>query len=94
MSAIVDASIIAAPNSAKTPRGAAAAGCTRQRQRLPTCRATCRSSFRMRIPAKRAFCVPKVRYRGMPKNANRLFVPGALANLFVARHDLFIVQRP
>jgi IS5 family transposase len=29
-----------------------------------------------------------VRYRGLAKNANRLFVTAALANLFMARHYL------
>ena len=37
---------------------------------------------------KRAFGFGKVRYRGLAKNANRLFVTAALANLFMARHHL------
>jgi len=43
---------------------------------------------------KRVFGFNKVRYRGIPKNANRLFVTCALANLFIARHHLFRVQGP
>jgi IS5 family transposase len=42
---------------------------------------------------KRVFGFSKVRYRGIAKNANRLFVTCALANLFIARHHLFRVQR-
>lgn len=38
---------------------------------------------------KRIFGFTKVRYRGIAKNANRLFVTCALANLFIARHHLF-----
>lgn len=37
---------------------------------------------------KRVFGFSKVRYRGLDKNANRLFVTCALANLFMARHHL------
>ena len=37
---------------------------------------------------KRVFGFVKVRYRGLAKNANRLFVTAALANLFMARHQL------
>jgi len=37
---------------------------------------------------KRVFGFAKVRYRGIAKNANRLFVTCALANLFIARHHL------
>jgi IS5 family transposase len=43
---------------------------------------------------KRVFGFAKVRYRGIAKNANRLFVTCALANLFIARHHLFRVQGP
>lgn len=42
---------------------------------------------------KRKFAFAKVCYRGIAKNANRLFVTCALANLFIARHHLFRVQR-
>jgi IS5 family transposase len=35
------------------------------------------------------FRFAKVRYRGIAKNAKRLFVTCALANLFIARHHLF-----
>jgi len=41
---------------------------------------------------KRVFGFAKVRYRGIAKNANRLFVTCALANLFIVRHHLFRVQ--
>ena len=37
---------------------------------------------------KRIFGFAKVRYRGLEKNAHRLFVTCALANLFIARHHL------
>jgi len=37
---------------------------------------------------KRVFGFVKVRYRGLEKNAQRLFVTCALANLFIARHHL------
>ena len=41
---------------------------------------------------KRVFGFAKVRYRGLDKNANRLFVTCALANLFVVRHRLLRAQ--
>jgi IS5 family transposase len=41
---------------------------------------------------KRVFGFAKVRYRGIAKNANRLFVTCALANLFIARQHLFRTQ--
>ncbi|NWG53918.1 MAG: transposase [Hydrogenophilaceae bacterium] len=37
---------------------------------------------------KRVFGFAKVRYRGIAKNADRLFVACALANLFIARRRL------
>jgi transposase, IS5 family len=37
---------------------------------------------------KRVFGFAKVRYRGLDKNAHRLFVACALANLFMARRHL------
>ncbi len=37
---------------------------------------------------KRVFGFAKVRYRGLDKNAHRLFVSCALANLFIVRHRL------
>jgi IS5 family transposase len=43
---------------------------------------------------KRVFGFAKVRYRGIAKNANRLFVTCALANLFIVRHHLFRVPGP
>ena len=42
---------------------------------------------------KRVFGFVKVRYRGLDKNANRLFVTCALANLYIARHRLLRVQQ-
>jgi IS5 family transposase len=41
---------------------------------------------------KRVFGFSKVRYRGLDKNANRLFVTCALANLFVVRRRLLRLQ--
>lgn len=41
---------------------------------------------------KRVFGFAKVRYRGLDKNANRLFVTCALANLFIARRHLLLAQ--
>lgn len=56
-----------------------------------------RSRIRARVEhtigvIKRVFGFTKVRYRGIAKNANRLFVTCALANLFLARKHLFRVQ--
>ena len=42
---------------------------------------------------KRVFGFVKVRYRGLAKNANRLVVACALANLFMARRYLLRCQR-
>jgi len=41
---------------------------------------------------KRIFNFTKVRYRGIAKNAHRLFVTCALANLFMVRHRLLRLQ--
>uniref|UniRef100_UPI002FDE6FF6 transposase n=1 Tax=Pelomicrobium sp. TaxID=2815319 RepID=UPI002FDE6FF6 len=41
---------------------------------------------------KRLFGFTKVRYRGIAKNAKRLFVTCALANLFLVRHRLLQLQ--
>jgi len=41
---------------------------------------------------KRIFGFTKVRYRGLAKNANRLFVACALTNLFMVRHRLLQLQ--
>jgi IS5 family transposase len=41
---------------------------------------------------KRVFGFAKVRYRGLTKNAHRLIVTCALANLFIARHQLLRLQ--
>jgi IS5 family transposase len=56
-----------------------------------------RSRVRARVEhaigvVKRVFQFTKVRYRGIAKNANRLFVTCALANLFMARRHLFRAQ--
>jgi IS5 family transposase len=56
-----------------------------------------RSRIRARVEhtigvIKRVFGFTKVRYRGIEKNANRLFVTCALANLFIVRHHLFRPQ--
>jgi IS5 family transposase len=52
-----------------------------------------KSSVRSRVEhvigvIKRVFGFAKVRYRGLDKNAHRLFVTCALANLFIVRHHL------
>src|SRR6266581_3125929 len=41
---------------------------------------------------KRVFGFAKVCYRGLAKNANRLFVACALANLYMVRHRLLRLQ--
>jgi transposase, IS5 family len=41
---------------------------------------------------KRIFGFTKMRYRGIAKNANRLFVACALANLYMVRHCLMRLQ--
>jgi IS5 family transposase len=41
---------------------------------------------------KRIFGFDKVRYRGIAKNANRLFVTCTQARLFMARRHLFRAQ--
>jgi transposase, IS5 family len=43
---------------------------------------------------KRVFGFAKVRYRGLAKNANRLFVACALVNVFMARKHLLAVPEP
>jgi IS5 family transposase len=43
---------------------------------------------------KRIFGFAKVRYRGLAKNANRVFVTAALANLFIVRRQLMGTVRP
>ena len=53
----------------------------------------CKSSVRAKVEhvffvVKRVFGFTKVRYRGLAKNANRLFVASALANLFMVRRPL------
>lgn len=42
---------------------------------------------------KRIFGFTKVRYRGLAKNGNRLFVAAALANLFIVRKPLLAAAR-
>lgn len=56
-----------------------------------------RSRVRARVEhaigvVKRIFGFAKVRYRGIAKNANRLFVTCALANLYMVRHRLLRLQ--
>ena len=43
---------------------------------------------------KRVFGFSKVRYRGLAKNANRLFVACALVNVFMARRQLLALPGP
>jgi IS5 family transposase len=59
-----------------------------------------RTKSRVRAKVEHPFCVvkrlwgfTKVRYRGLAKNANRLFVAFALSNLFVSRNKLLRLQR-
>ena len=42
---------------------------------------------------KRVFGFTKVRYRGLAKNGNRLFVAAALANLYMVRRPLLDVAK-
>lgn len=62
-------------------------------------RAVNRTKSRVRAKVEHPFCVvkrlwgfSKVRYRGLAKNANRLFVAFALSNLFVSRNKLLRLQ--
>jgi IS5 family transposase len=43
---------------------------------------------------KRVFGFAKVRYRGLAKNGNRVFVTAALANIFLLRYSLLGAVRP
>jgi IS5 family transposase len=43
---------------------------------------------------KRVFGFTKVRYRGLTKNANRVYVTAALANIFLVRYTLLGAVRP
>jgi len=43
---------------------------------------------------KRVFGFAKVRYRGLAKNGNRVFVTAALANIFLVRYSLLGALRP
>ena len=43
---------------------------------------------------KRVFGFAKVRYRGLAKNANRVFVTAALANIFLVRYTVLGAVRP
>jgi IS5 family transposase len=56
-----------------------------------------KSSVRSRVEhvigvIKRVFGFAKVRYRGLDKNAHRLFVICALANLFIVRRHLLRLE--
>ncbi len=53
--------------------------------RLPASRAKVEHSIGV---IKRVFGLSKVRYRGLTKNAHRLFVTCALANLFIVHGHL------
>ncbi len=58
-----------------------------------------RSKVRARVEhaigtIKRIFNFTKVRYRGLAKNGNRLFVAAALANLYMVRRQLLALPRP
>lgn len=58
-----------------------------------------RSKVRARVEhaigtIKRIFNFTKVRYRGLAKNGNRLFVAAALANLDMVRRQLLALPRP
>lgn len=57
-----------------------------------------RSKVRARVEhaigvIKRVFGFAKVRYRGLAKNGNRLFVAAALANLYMVRRPLLDVAK-
>ena len=63
-------------------------------------RAVNRTKSRVRAKVEHPFCVvkrlwgfAKVRYRGLAKNTNRLFVAFALSNLFVSRNKRLRLQR-
>jgi IS5 family transposase len=76
---------------------------TRARRNRPLTaaeKAVNRTKSRVRAKVEHPFCVvkrlwgfTKVRYRGLAKNANRLFVAFALSNLFVSRNKLLRLQR-
>ena len=76
---IVDAAIIRAPSSTKNAAKARNRTKSQARAKVEHCFGV----------IKRVFGFAKVRYRGLDKNANRLFVTCALANLlFLVRHRL------
>ena len=65
----------------------------RKRRTALTARNRTKSTVRSKVEhvfgvIKLKFGFTKVRYRGLAKNANRLFVTAALVNLFIARHRL------
>ena len=62
-------------------------------------RRTAKSRIRARVKhsigvIKRVFGFTKVRYRGLAKNGNRVFVTAALANIFLVRYSLLGAVRP
>lgn len=66
---------------------------SKQQRRINRARSRVRARVEHAIGVvKRVFGFTKVRYRGIAKNANRLFVTCALANIFMARRYLFRVQ--
>ncbi len=89
-SAIVDATIIAAPSSTKNKDGERDPEMRQTNRRKSSVRAKVEHAFGI---IKRVFGFAKVRYRGLQKNAHRLFVTCALANLFMVRWRLMRMQR-
>jgi IS5 family transposase len=66
---------------------------TKHQRRLNRARSRVRARVEHMIGViKRIFGFAKVRYRGIAKNANRLFVTCALANLFMVRQRLLRLQ--
>ena len=67
----------------------------RIREKIEQLKASVRSrgehAFRV---LKRQFGYVKVRYRGLAKNGNRVFVTAALANIFLVRYTLLGAVRP
>jgi len=66
---------------------------TKQQRRINRARSRVRAKAEHAIGVfKRIFNFSKVRYRGIAKNAHRLFVTCALANLYMVRHRLMRLQ--
>ncbi len=101
---IVDVTIISAPSSTKNkdrkrdPERYQTRKGNRHQALTDTERAKNRSKSRVRAKIehpfpilKRVFGFSKLRYRGLDKNANRLFVACGLVNLYMARRRLLRV---